>query len=133
MLYDHYVSLLKHDTNIDSILPGIIEYNNNNNQDNILILGNKLAKYIFFEKDVEIENIFLQKTSNNYKSIDTKLIDNKKRLYSKDDSYSSYNSNFKKHKLIYVSGGKRRKTKKRKTKKRITRKRKESLEKNKIN
>jgi hypothetical protein len=127
MIYDHYVSLLKHDTNIDDILPGIINYNNNNTEENIVILGNKLAKYIFFAKDIEKENIILQNTSYNSASVS----DNKstrKRPNTELFSKGEYDLNHSKRLQIPISGGKKKHTKKRKNvKKRNTKKRRRTI------
>jgi hypothetical protein len=64
ILYDYYVSLLKNDTDINNILPGIIEFNDNKNDDNndeeeIVKLGMQLSNFINFAKDEAEESRIL--------------------------------------------------------------------------
>ena len=150
MVYDHYVSLLKNDTNIDTILPGIIKFNNMKQENDILSKGNELAKYIYFAENwdykfdkekadkriLDINNYILEKKFENSKKKtdnDNKTIINPKRkIGDGDGNYSISKDDLGLHNLLkkpnmgVAYGGKKKHTKKKKrnTKRRRTIKKK---------
>jgi len=154
MVYDHYVSLLKNDTNIDTILPGIIEYNNTKQEDDILLKGNELGEYIYFsenwhytDRTKELNRIMFKHARKiNVKKIMDQLIENNKNKtnvnkkrkmdppvdYRQVPMVSSDDMSRFKRPAIFANGGKKKQTKKKKNiKKRNTKKRRRTI-KNKI-
>jgi hypothetical protein len=157
MVYDHYVSLLQNDTNIDTILPGIIEFNNTKQEDDILLKGNELGEYIYFSENLHytdrtkqlnrimvkharkinvkkridqlIENNKNKTNGNKKRKIDNPPLINYRQvsMVSRDDNMPPF-----KRPAIFANGGKKKQTKKKKSvKKRNTKKRRRTI-KNKI-
>ena len=135
ILYDHYVSLINNTTDINTILPGIIDFNNTKFEEDIISIGNKLSEYIYFSTEylllTENELTPKKELKRHYqeteRSKDDSDIPNKVPKQSVDTRFRKYpinnwvsNNNW----VTAANGGNRRKTKKRRSKKRITRKNK---------